>query len=121
MKLVISLATRGRPEQCAQTVHRSVANWTDPSTRMVLQLDADDAATVDYLRKATELLGERVSLNVQPREDTIAEKWNRVLKDDPAADVYMSAADDDPYVTPGYDSKILEAASRFPDGIGIVY
>jgi hypothetical protein len=37
------------------------------------------------------------------------------------ADVYLVAADDDPYITPGYDSRLLDAAARFPDGIGMVY
>ena len=30
-------------------------------------------------------------------------------------------ADYAPHITPGFDTKILEAASLFPDGIGIVY
>ena len=117
MNLLISLATRGRPVQVLDTVRRSVDNWRVPNTRMVIQVDADDAATIGYL--AANPLPLRVSVNVQPREDTIAAKWNRILTE--PADVYMSAADDDPYITPCYDAKILEAASRFPDGIGIVY
>jgi len=35
--------------------------------------------------------------------------------------VYLVAADDDPYVTPGYDTLIIEAAKRFPDSTGMVY
>jgi len=35
--------------------------------------------------------------------------------------VYLCAGDDDPYITPGYDRKIIEAAALFPDGIGAVY
>ena len=117
MKLCISLATRGRAGQLVDTVRRSIVNWTDPETVIYVQIDDDDLQSFDYMKDAK--LGERVILNVQPREDTIAEKWNRVLT--VPADVYMSAADDDPYVIPGYDTKILEAAKRFPDGIGTVY
>lgn len=117
MKLLISLATRGRPEQVVETVRRSVVNWVHPDTEMVVQVDADDTATqVAFNRIA---LPRNVRVNVKHREDTIAAKWNRILSE--PADVYMSAADDDPYVTPAYDAKILEAASRFHDGIGIVY
>ncbi len=117
MKLLISLATRGRPAQVVETVRRSVANWTHPDTEMVVQVDADDTATqVGFNRIA---LPRNVRVNVKHREDTIAAKWNRILSE--PADVYMSAADDDPYVTEGYDAKILEAAARFPDRIGIVY
>ena len=35
--------------------------------------------------------------------------------------LYMIGGDDDPVVTKGYDSKILDAAQLFPDGIGMVY
>ena len=30
-------------------------------------------------------------------------------------------ADYTPHITPGWDTKVLEAASVFPDGIGVVY
>lgn len=117
MKLVISMATRGRPEQVVDTIKRSIVNWSHPETVMQVQLDHDDPAPHDYLKDAK--LGNRVLLNVQPREDTVAAKWNRALV--VPADVYLVVGDDDPYVTPGYDTKILEAAKRFPDGIGMVY
>lgn len=117
MKLVISLATRGRPQQLVDTIRRSVANWTHPETVMYVQLDDDDIQSRELVTQAA--LHERVLLDVQPREDTIAAKWNRALVI--PADVYLVAADDDPYVTPGYDTKILEASRRFPDGIGMVY
>lgn len=117
MKLVISLPTRGRPQQLVDTIKRSVVNWTHPETTMYVQLDHDDLASRDLLTEAA--IHERVLLDVQQREDTVAAKWNRALAI--PADVYLCAADDDPYVTPGYDTTILEAAKRFPDGIGMVY
>jgi hypothetical protein len=80
-------------------------------------LDGDDKDTINALAKAE--LDSRVVFNIQPREDTIAQKWNRAIKEE--ADVYLVAADDDPYITPGYDERVLSAASLFPDGIGMVY
>lgn len=117
MRLVISLATRGRPERVIDTVTKSVANWTDKNTVMQIQVDDDDLLTQSAL--ACHEGWDGVHVNVQPREDTIAAKWNRALGT--PGDVYLVAADDDPYVTPGYDTKIVEAAKRFPDGIGMVY
>lgn len=117
MGLVISLATRARPQMVVETIKRSIVNWTNKDTLMQVQLDQDDPASIEALTKAK--LGDRVLLNVQPREDTIAAKWNRARAI--PADVYSVAGDDDPYVTYGYDDKILEAAKRFPDGIGMVY
>lgn len=117
MKLAITLASRGRPQQLVETVRRSIVNWTHPNTQMWIQLDDDDAASIGACEAAG--FPKSVHLNAQPREDTIAEKWNRILS--VPADVYSVAADDDPYVTPGYDASILKAAEIFPDGIGMVY
>jgi hypothetical protein len=124
-KLVISLASRGRPQQLLETVSRSMANWTNPNTVLNLALDADDQPTLDYLNLAAPHAwfvgpnGPRINLDIRPREDTIAAKWNRALL--LPADLYLVAADDDPYVTPGYDQKLLDAADLFHDGIGMVY
>lgn len=117
MRLVISLATRGRPDRVIDTITKSVVNWTDPNTVMQVQVDDDDAATIDALGKHIGWDG--VHVNIQPRELTIASKWNRALGT--PGDVYLVAADDDPYTTAGYDTKIIEAAKRFPDGIGMIY
>lgn len=117
MKLLISLATRNRPQKLLATIRQSMANWTHPNTELIIQADADDYATLGMLTETK--LDPRVKVNVKKREDTIAEKWNRAMLE--PADVYMIGGDDDPVVTQGYDSKILDAAQLFPDGIGMVY
>jgi len=122
MRMVISLATRGRPAQVVKTIDRSIVNLTDGNTVLWVMADEDDSDTANAVHSAIRnRWGERVKLSVKPREDTIAEKWNRIVSIDPDADLYMSAADDDPYVVAGYDARIIEAARKFPDGIGIVY
>ncbi len=117
MKLVISLATRNRPQQLLQTINRSMSQWTDPNTILIIQADADDYATLGMLTDAK--LDPRVKVNIKSREDTIAAKWNRAMAE--PGDVYLIAGDDDPVVGKGYDSMILQAAANFPDGIGMVY
>lgn len=117
MKLVISLATRNRPQQLMQTINRSMAQWTDPNTVLIIQADADDYATLGMLTDAK--LDPRVKVNIKSREDTIAAKWNRAMSE--TGDVYLIAGDDDPVVGKGYDTAILQAAAAFPDGIGMVY
>lgn len=122
MKLVISLATRGRPDRLVDTISKSVENWTDFNTRMYVQLDQDDPTIEDTLIKLKDIpafLDNLVIPEIRPREDTIGAKWNRAL--DVPGDIYLVAADDDAYVTPGYDTKIIEAAKRFPDGCGMIY
>lgn len=117
MKLCISLATRNRPQQVVETITRSTANLVLPKTAFMVQVDNDDAPTIEALSKAE--LDRRVVVNAGEREDTIAAKWNRMLKE--PADVYLIAADDDPYITRGYDEQILAASALFPDSIGMVY
>ena len=120
-KLVISLPTRGRPQQLLDTIRRSTANLVLPNTVLMVQVDADDEATEQAVDAAMDSgkIDERVMLSVRPREDTVAAKWNRALSI--PADLYRVDADDAPFVTPGYDAKLLEAAAKFPDGIGMVY
>lgn len=120
MRLVVSLPTRGRPQQLIETLKRSSSNLALDNTVIMVQADADDLETISAFQKARESgLDGRAFLSVKPREDTIAEKWNRALSI--PADVYLVSADDAPEITPGFDGKLLEAASRFPDGIGMVY
>ncbi len=117
MKLAIGLATRNRPQQVLQTLTRHMQCLSRPDTKMIVQCDADDLPTIITLSNSQ--LDPRVVINAQKREDTIAAKWNRTLAE--PADVYLAASDDDPYVTPNLDEKILAAANVFPDGIGAVY
>jgi hypothetical protein len=119
MKLCISLATRGRPTRLIENVKVSVANWTDPNTVMWIMADEDDQPTIDAVNHSG--LGDRIRLSVERREDILAAKWNRAVRLEPEADLYVVDADDTTFVTPGYDSRLLDAAKRFPDGIGMVY
>ena len=117
MKLCITLATRGRPQQVVDTIQKSTVNLALSNTQFIVQVDADDRPTIEALEKAP--LDSRVSVNIAPREDTIAAKWNRALR--VPADLYLVAADDDPYMTPAYDAMLCIAGELFPDGIGVVY
>lgn len=124
MKLAISLATRGRPQQVVDTIRRSVVNWVNPNTELWVMADEDDRPTIEaiqaMLSRPPPSFPIHIKLDVRPREDTIADKWNRITSLT-TADLYLVAADDDPYTTAAYDAELLKAASRFPDGIGMVY
>ncbi len=117
MKLVINLVTRGRPERVLDTVTRTLPLMAEPSTRLVISIDEDDQATQEAMRFLPQ--DERVIVDSRPREDALGAKWDRGLEY--PADVYWPLADYTPYVTPAFDTKILEAAALFPDGIGVVY
>jgi hypothetical protein len=121
MKLAIALATRGRPELLKATVEKTLANVGDSRTRLWVLMDADDPCLAALNDPATQLVSGGVGLNIAAREDTLGGKFNRILKLEPDADVYLAMVDYAPHVTPRFDVKILEAASHFPDGIGVVY
>jgi hypothetical protein len=116
--LAIALATRGRPMLLLDTVARTLPNIVLPSTVLHLMLDEDDAPTRSAVDTARIGWSDRVVVNVAPREDTVAEKFNRVLSD--PADIYTAMVDHTAHVTRGFDQKIVEAAELFPDGIGLV-
>lgn len=123
MKLAINLATRGRRTLLMQTVMSTLENISRRDTVFMVSADADDRPTIDALKLLQGMAGDRVELlvSIEPREDTVGAKWNRVLKAVPDADVYMPMCDDAPVITPRFDDKILAAASRWPDGIGVVF
>lgn len=123
MKLAINLATRGRRTLLTNTVMQTLANISRRDTVFMVSADADDQPTIEALRALLGMAGDRVELlvSIEPREDTVGAKWNRVLKAVPDADVYMPMCDDGPVITPGFDDKVLAAASRWPDGIGVVF
>ena len=121
-QLIVSIATRGRPERLVETVRRNLKNAKSPHTIICVALDDDDKASQAALSKLAAEIdpeGKQIVASVREREDTIAEKWNRAFKI--PGDCYVAVGDDDPIATEGYDEKILEAASLFPDGIGMVY
>ena len=117
MTLTISLATRGRPEQLLHTLRHTVPKLARKDTTLVVSVDGDDQATLDVWSLFPD--DERVVTCVAEREDSIGAKWNRCLLY--PASVYLPLADYTPYLTEGFDQKILDAAALFPDNIGVVY
>jgi hypothetical protein len=118
MALSLILAARKRPELLRHTVERTLPNIHQPDTKLVIAVDDDDPETV---AAAKEFEGrDHVIVSALPREDSFGGKYNRVLTIAPA-DIYVSMADYGPYITPGFDTKINEAAALFPDNIGVVF
>lgn len=117
MRLTIVLATRARPHLLVQTLAQTLANMVTDSTLMVA-VDHDDHATIRALATAT--FPENLRVHIHPREDTLGAKYNRAMTAYPA-DLYLTMVDHSPHLTRGFDAKVIEAASLFPDGIGVVY
>jgi CTP:molybdopterin cytidylyltransferase MocA len=110
--LTIGIVTRGRPELVQWTVRETLSQVRGNTQIVVLADHDDDLSGVDF--------PDCVTVDVRQREDSVGAKWNRMMQIAPA-DVYFAMVDYRPQITPGFDAKIVEAASVFPDGIGCVY
>jgi|SRR5579863_1483872 len=114
--LAINLCTRGRPGRMLECVRRTLPNISLNSTKLIISVDSDDSASLEALPFLPR--DDRIIPWVKPREDDIGSKWNRVLEF--PSSVYTYSADYCAYATPGFDRLILDAASLFPDKIGVV-
>src|SRR5216684_1153149 len=127
MSLLITLATRGRPERLIETLRASLPNMARDDTRIVVAIDDDDEATLKAIPNLPR--DHRLITDVRPREDALGAKWNRGWLYHGPAEVYSAApatvyaimTDYSVWITPHFDQKMLDAARLFPDGIGVVY
>lgn len=113
--LTIIMLCRGHPEAMVRSCEETLARIELDKTRLVVAVDDDDAPVIEALPR----LPAAVVRDVRPREDALGAKYNRCL--DHRADVYLPLNDFCWHSTPGFDRRILNAASLFPDGIGAVY
>lgn len=120
MSLTISLIARGRPQTLLQTLILTLPNIKRRDTRLLVSIDDDDTRMIETLAGTNLHDNEKVIISCRPREDSRGEKYDRALFEAPA-DVYMLAVDHAPILEPGFDEKVLKAASYWPDGIGCVY
>lgn len=115
MRLSINLATRRRPDLLKRTLDTTLANIALPSTTLMVSIDDDDqpsiSAAMPYI--------DRIGVSVKPREDTLGEKYNRVLTVAPA-DLYLAMVDYAPIITKDFDVKLIEAAQTYKDGYACV-
>lgn len=118
MTLTINLATRGRPKLLLETVEKTLPNISRSDTLLMISVDSDDQPTIDALQDLPK--DKRIMPLVMDREDYFGHKYNRSLVFG-EADVYLAMVDYAPHLTPSFDQRILDAASVFPDKIGVIY
>lgn len=118
MNLLINIATRGRPELLLDTLTRTLPNIRHANTRVMVSVDDDDKATLEVAERCQQVF-DKLMFSVKPREDSLGEKYNRMLAT--PADVYLAMVDYAPHITPGFDVKILEAAAVYPDRLCYVF
>lgn len=115
MTLTLNLVTRGRPERALQIVKNTAPKIARDDTTYMISLDDDDQASLDIIDDF-KAVDSRIFINVKPREDAIGDKYNRVLE--VPNDVYMVQGDYRSPTCHGFDQRVIDAVSVFPDGIG---
>lgn len=113
MRLAVGIGTRGRAQTALRTAEETIKHVKRSDTTLVVLGDHDD----EELKRTRFPAG--VILNIEKREDSLGGKWNRLLRIS-SADVYLVMVDYAPNMTAGFDQKILDAAGRFKDGIGVL-
>jgi len=117
-RLTANLITRGRPKLLLETVKLTMPHMSLPDSTLMISVDKDDQPTLDSLKLLPK--DSRIVVSCKDREDSRGEKYDRALTECPA-DLYLLMTDHGACLTPGFDEKILEAGSIWPDGIGVVY
>jgi hypothetical protein len=115
MNLTVNISTRGRPEALKATLERTLPNVAREDTTILVSIDDDDEDTLNVLGS----LPSECQYSIKPREDTRGPKCDRALTEAPAG-VYLIGHDCAPIITHGFDQLVVDAAWRFPDGIGCV-
>lgn len=116
-KLSIVLVTRGRHDLLGWTIEKTLKNIVHPNTTLLVAVDDDDELTQKEMQRWEPT--EHLKASIGPRV-SYGSKYNRVLTEAPG-DLYLGMVDYGPHVTPGFDEILLEDASIFPDGIGVIY
>lgn len=108
MTVAVCIASRGRPNEFARTREQTMDLAELPGTHITVALDAGD---VDY-----PIDGSRA-----PRENSLGAKYNRAMSyANPDATVFVLGLDDAAVATKGWDRKLMQAASLFADGVGVI-
>lgn len=116
-RVVVCVASRGRPELLRRTVEATLANSMRADTMVSVALDEDDVASREVVADWTD---PRVIISFAPREDSLGAKYNRAAALCPG-DLYVVATDDAEIATPGFDDRLAAAAATLPGRLGVVY
>lgn len=109
--------TRGRPDAFRTMISSAAIMAAHPeNVEVVAYIDDDDPALAGYASATYSLPVEQI---VGPR-CVLSDAWNRAGQW-ARGDVWMMAADDIRFISPGWDDIVTDAFAWYPDGIALVY
>lgn len=116
MKLSVCIASRGHPQDLLTVIKSIDDRVVDPAnTTISVALDSDDGSNPEPPSIKCEL-----RWSVAEREDSLGAKYNRAQLNG-QADWYILGADDNLFVTDGWDETIRKHASLYGTEPGLVY
>jgi hypothetical protein len=125
MNVVYCIATRGKVALLKQTLPVTARTLALSETRIVVDVDDDDHETIDLTKDNSFSFGNHVIYNIGPRPDSLGEKYNRIAeltKRSALGDsIFCLGVDDSAMATVGWDGRIIEVMSQFPDGLGVIH
>jgi hypothetical protein len=116
VKLSVVITTRNRTHLLVPTVRATVKNARNPNTTVTVMVDEDDRQTVQATPQL-QRMGARVI--TVPRPKSFGTKFNLGVAAE-SADVYVALVDYAPFLTEGFDQKILDASTMYPDGYAVM-
>lgn len=119
MTVAVCIASRGRPEELKHTLMAAHRLATEPMTQFNVAIDTDDTTMYNWSNRYND---PAVWYCCAERENSLGAKYNRAsgLASNNAT-VYVLGVDDAHLASPGWDRKLLDAAAKFQDGIGVIY
>lgn len=116
MKLSVCIASRGHPQDLLAVIKSVDDHADDPANTLIsVALDDDDESNPEPPSTRCEL-----RWSVAPREDSLGAKYNRA-QINAIADWYVLGADDNLFVTQGWDEIIRKHAELYRGEPGLIY
>lgn len=116
MKLSVCIASRGHPQDLLTVIKSIDDRVSDPANTVIsVALDSDDGSNPEPPATRCEL-----RWSVAEREDSLGAKYNRAQMN-AIADWYILGADDNLFVSDGWDETIRKHAQLYGGEPGLVY
>lgn len=116
MKLSVCIASRGHPQDLLTVIKSIDDRVADPANTIIsVALDSDDGSNPEPPATRCEL-----RWSVSEREDSLGAKYNRAQMN-AIADWYILGADDNLFVSDGWDETIRKHAQLYGGEPGLVY
>lgn len=119
--LVYCCPTRGKPKLVDKYLPTTMAKAKLPDTLFILGIDEDEKDLYEKECKLLQDKNEHLKVVIQPRPDSLGEKYNLLAKSEPEAAAYIMGVDDRAIQSIAWDLHVNDLTALYEDGLGIVH